>query len=127
MSDNRMSEIIKTSLDGIKSFTDINTVVGKEIVTPSGVTVIPVSKVTVGFANGGVDFAGKKSPIAQNFGCGGGTGVSITPLAFVVISASGSVDLIPLSGANSAADKVLSIIDNAPEIFSHLKTSFFDK
>ena len=62
MQDNRLSEIIKTSLDGIKSFTDINTVVGKEITTPAGVTVIPVSKVTVGFANGGVDFITKKMP-----------------------------------------------------------------
>lgn len=124
MSDNRLSEIIKTSLDGIKSFTDINTVVGKEITTPTGVTVIPVSKVTVGFANGGVDFATKKSQINQNFGCGGGTGVSITPLAFLVIDNIGKVDLIPLSQNESPAEKIFSIIDHAPEILSKLKGGF---
>ena len=122
MQDNRLSEIIKTSLDGIKSFTDINTVVGKEITTPAGVTVIPVSKVTVGFANGGVDFITKKMPSNQNFGCGGGTGVSITPLAFLVIDSIGKVDLIPLSQNDTPAEKVLSLIDHAPEILSKLKS-----
>ena len=123
MSDNRLSEIIKTSLDGIKSFTDINTVVGKEITTPSGVTVIPVSKVSVGFANGGVDFSTKKSQINQNFGCGGGTGVSITPLAFLVIDNLGKVDLIPLNGAETQADKIFSVIDHAPEIIARLRST----
>lgn len=124
MSDNRLSDIIKTSLDGIRGFTDINTVVGKEITTPSGVTVIPVSKVTVGFANGGVDFATKKSQINQNFGCGGGTGVSITPLAFLVIDGVGKVDLIPLSGNDSPTDKIFSVIEHAPEIVAKLRNTF---
>lgn len=124
MSDNRLSDIIKTSLDGIRGFTDINTVVGKEITTPSGVTVIPVSKVTVGFANGGVDFSTKKSQINQNFGCGGGTGVSITPLAFLVIDGVGKVDLIPLSGNDSPTDKIFSVIEHAPEIVAKLRNTF---
>ncbi len=124
MSDNRLSEIIKTSLDGIKSFTDINTVVGKEITTPNGVTVIPVSKVTVGFANGSVDFITKKMQSAQNFGCGGGTGVSITPLAFLVIDKLGKVDLIPLTVKDNPTDKIFSVIDHAPEILAKLKGSF---
>ena len=124
MSDNRLSDIIKTSLDGIRGFTDINTVVGKEITTPSGVTVIPVSKVTVGFANGGVDFSTKKSQINQNFGCGGGTGVSITPLAFLVIDGVGKVDLIPLSGSDSPTDKIFSVIEHAPEIVAKLRNTF---
>lgn len=124
MSDNRLGEIIRTSLDGIKSFTDINTVVGKEITTSTGVTVIPVSKVTVGFANGGVDFATKKMQTPQNFGCGGGTGVSITPLAFLVIDRLGKVDLIPLNGNESPTDKIFSVIDHAPEILAKLKGGF---
>ena len=124
MSDNRLSDIIKTSLDGIRDFTDINTVVGKEITTPSGVTVIPVSKVTVGFANGGVDFSTKKSQANQNFGCGGGTGVSITPLAFLVIDSLGKVDLIPLVGSESTTDKIFSVIEHAPEIMARLRNTF---
>ena len=124
MPDNRLSDIIKTSLDGIRDFTDINTVVGKEITTPSGVTVIPVSKVTVGFANGGVDFSTKKSQTNQNFGCGGGTGVSITPLAFLVIDSLGKVDLIPLVGGESPTDKIFSVIEHAPEIMAKLRNTF---
>jgi len=121
MQDNRLSDIIKTSLEGIKGFTDINTVVGKEIIAPNGVTVIPVSKVSVGFANGGVDFPAKKTQLSQNFGCGGGTGVSITPLAFLVIDPSKGVDLIPLSKAESGVDRIFSLIDRAPEMLAKLK------
>jgi uncharacterized spore protein YtfJ len=75
----------------------------------------------VGFANGGVDFATKKSQINQNFGCGGGTGVSITPLAFLVIDSGGKVDLIPLGGSDNPTDKIFSVIEHAPEIFSKLR------
>ena len=60
-------------------------------------------------------------PSNQNFGCGGGTGVSITPLAFLVIDNIGKVDLIPLSANDTTTDKILSLIDRAPEIFSKFK------
>lgn len=118
MEENRLSEIIKASLDGIRDFTDISTVVGNEIITPSGVTVIPVSRINVGFINGGADFSTKKSQVNQNFGCGGGTGVSITPLAFLVIDKLGCVNLIPLEQQSSSIDKIFSLIDKAPDIFS---------
>jgi uncharacterized spore protein YtfJ len=78
-----MSEIIKSSLNGIKDFTDMENAIGTPIQTPSGVTVIPVSRVSVGFATGGLDYGAKKLVGNQNFGGGGGTGVSITPIAFL--------------------------------------------
>lgn len=118
MQDGRLSDVIKASLEGIKGFADINTVIGKEIVSPNGVTVIPVSKISVAFANGGVDFAPKKSQPNQNYGCGGGTGVSITPLGFLVIDPKTGVDLIPISKNESTADRILSLIDRAPDILS---------
>ena len=118
MHDSKLSDVIKTSLDGIKGFADINTVIGKEIVAPNGVTVIPVSKVTVAFANGGVDFTPKKATPNQNFGCGGGTGVTITPLGFLVIDPKSGVDLRPISKTESTADRILSLIDKAPDILS---------
>jgi uncharacterized spore protein YtfJ len=65
MTDNRVSEIIKSSLDGIKSFTDMENVIGAAINTPSGVTVIPVSKITLGFAGGGVDDRAEPLPYAR--------------------------------------------------------------
>ena len=55
-----MNEIIKESLDGIKSFADLEKVIGKPINTPSGVTIIPISKLTVGFLGGGIDYGQKK-------------------------------------------------------------------
>ena len=55
MAENKQSEIIKTALDSIKTIIDANTVIGDPIVTPSGTTIIPVSKITVGYASGGID------------------------------------------------------------------------
>ena len=121
MQDNRLSDIIKTSLDGIKGFTDINTVVGKEIVASNGITVIPVSKITVGFANGGVDYVGKRSQNSQNYGCGSGTGVSISPVAFLVIDPIKGVDLLPLSKNENTVDRLFSLIERAPDMLSKLK------
>ena len=66
MPENKMSDIIKASMEGIKRFTDMETVIGDAIVTPSGVTVIPVSKVTMGIATGGVDYGSARSSPSQN-------------------------------------------------------------
>ena len=80
MSESKMSDIIKASLDGIKSFTDMETVIGNAINTLSGVTVIPVSKVSIGIATGGVDYSTRKVSSLQNFGGGGGTTVFRIPV-----------------------------------------------
>lgn len=123
MSENKLSEIIKTSLDGIRDFTDMNTVIGNAIHTPSGVTVIPVSKVNVGFINGGVDFGAKKPLNPPNFGCGGGTGMSITPMAFLVVGKNSEVNLVTLSAGNDSVDKTLNLIEHAPEIIEKIKNT----
>mgnify|MGYP002509394115 CR=1 FL=1 len=79
MSENKLNDIIQTSLDSIRSMVDSNTVLGSPITTANGTLVIPVSKVFVGFASGGVDYLGKNtqstSHTVNNFGGGGGTGV----------------------------------------------------
>ena len=118
-----MSEIIKASLDGIKSFADVESVIGRVINTPSGVTVIPVSKLTVGFAGGGVDYGQKKLSQSQNFGGGSGTGISITPLAFLTIGADSSVNLISLDDGRSSTDRIVSVIERSPEIIEKIKTA----
>ncbi len=125
MSDNKMSEILKTSLDGIKDFTDVNTSVGSPIQTPSGVTVIPISKVSIGFATGGIDFVSKKLLANQNFGGGGGTGISVTPIAFLTVDKNANVNLIHLShNATTTIDKALSLIESSPEIVGKIKDIF---
>lgn len=116
-----MSDIIKSSLDGIKSFTDMESAVGAPIQTPSGVTVIPVSKVSIGFATGGLDYGTKKFASPQNFGGGGGTGVSITPIAFLTVGKNAEVNLIPISNSSNGIDRALSIIERSPEIIEKIK------
>ena len=118
-----MSEIIRSSLDGIKEFTDNNTAVGEPINTPSGVTVIPVSKVSVGFASGGLDFGSKKLIQNQNFGSGSGTGVSITPVAFLTVGKNAEINLITLNSEHGAFDHALSVIEHTPEIIDKIKNA----
>ena len=108
MTENRMSEMIKASLDGIKDFTDVDTVFGKAITTANGVTVIPVSKVSVGFATGGVDLPNQDLSSPVNFGGGSGTGVSISPVAFLTVGPDSAINLIPIG-----KDDAVTAIDRA--------------
>lgn len=125
MTENKMSEMIKASLDGIKDFTDVDTVFGKAITTPNGVTIIPVSKVSVGFATGGIDFQEKRPISPANFGGGSGTGVSITPVAFLTVGVNAEINLIQIGvDEKSPVDKVFSLIENSPKILEKIKDTF---
>lgn len=121
MQDERMSEIMKSSLDGIQSIADMNALVGRPIHTPGGTTVIPISKVSLGFATGGVDIPLKRGHEHKSFGGGGGTSVTVTPMAFLAIDKLGAVSLIPMDGRESSASKIEAIIDRAPEIIDKIK------
>ena len=121
MSETKMSDIIKASIEGIKSFTDMETVIGSAITTPSGVTVIPVSKVSMGIATGGIDYGKGRHETDQNFGGGGGTGLSITPVAFLTVGRDAEVNLIQVNGGNQDVDKILNLIERAPEIIEKIK------
>lgn len=121
MSENKMSDIIKASMDGIKSFTDMETVIGNAITTPSGVTVIPVSKVAMGIATGGIDYGGSRSESEQNFGGGGGTGLSITPVAFLTVGRDAEINLIHINSSGGDVDKIVGLIERAPEIIEKIK------
>lgn len=123
MSENKMSDIIKASMDGIKSFTDMETVIGNAITTPSGVTVIPVSKVAMGIATGGIDYGNKKERHEQNFGGGGGTGLAITPVAFLTVGRDAEINLIHInsSGANDV-ERITNLIENSPAIIEKIRS-----
>lgn len=130
MSENKLNDIIGTSLEKIKALADGETVIGNPISTPNGTTVIPVSKVSVGFASGGVDYNGKKTKettvSAQNFGGGGGTGLTVSPVAFLIISPDGNVSMLPINAAakNDTVDKVTSFIERSPELLEKFKKVF---
>ena len=121
MSENKMNDIIKASLDGIRSFTDLETSIGKAITTPSGVTVIPVSKVTMGIATGGVDLGERKSNPQPGFGGGGGSGLSITPIAFLTVGRDAEISLIHINSTNSDIDKIATLIERSPELIEKIK------
>ncbi len=121
MSENKMSEIIKASLEGIKDFASSGLAVGDAVETPSGVTVIPVSKITVGFATGGVDYGVKKLLSDKGFGGGGGTGISVTPLAFLTVQKSGEVGIIRVGKEDCGLERVISLIEHSPELIEKIK------
>ena len=120
MSENKMSEIIRASLDGIREFTDTDSVMGRPILTPGGVTVIPISRISLALATGGADYSSRKSG-GQNFGGGGGTAVNITPIAFLCIDTSSKISLININETKN--DRFSSIIEKVPEIIDKFKNS----
>ncbi|MCQ2386137.1 MAG: sporulation protein YtfJ [Clostridia bacterium] len=128
MSESNIGDIMGTSLEKVKELAGTGTVIGEPIQTPSGVTVIPVSKVSMGFASGGVDFPKKKNGEEETakkdrFGGGGGTGVSITPIAFLTVSPEGKIDLIPIVSPKNidTVDKIAALIERSPDILERLK------
>ena len=126
MVEGNLSDIIRTSLDGIRELTESETFVGGPIETASGVTIIPVSRITLGFATGGIDLNTRKSSGLQNFGGGGGSGVSITPMAFITVSPSGTVDMIDFSKneSQSPTAKIIDFLSNAPHWLEEIKSRF---
>ena len=117
--DNKISEIIHASLEEVRNFASVDTITGKAITTPSGVTVIPISKVTIGFVSGGVDY-GEGAP-TRNFGGGGGTGISITPVAFLTITDKADINLVSVNEKSDGVDRVISLIEHSPELIEKIK------
>ncbi len=128
--ENKLQDIIKTSLENIKNIVDANTVIGSPISLDNGTTIVPISKVSVGFASGGVDYSGKQNgnnpQKLQNFGGGGGTGISVSPVGFLVIGKDGQVDMVNI-GDKAPADpvaQVANLLDRTPEIINKIKAVF---
>ncbi len=119
MADCTLNEVMKTTMDKIRSMVDVNTIVGDAITTPDGTTIIPISKVSFGFATGGSDFDSKKDGV--NFGGGTGAGVTIKPEGFLVVS-EGNVRLVPMAVAPSTTlDRLVELL---PEIITKVEGYF---
>lgn len=109
-----MSQNLPNMLDNaiakIRELVDVNSVIGDPIVTADGVTIIPVSKVSVGFGGGGSDFVSKNSNTKDPFGGGIGAGVRVTPIAFLIIK-EGNVRMLPVATpANTTADRLVEMV-----------------
>lgn len=125
--ENKIPEIIKSSLENVRSIVDANTVVGDPIITNTGTTIIPISKISVGVATGGVDYSAKsESPKPQNFGGGGGTGLSVAPIGFLIIDAEGEVEFINVAskGKPDPVDQIADLVERTPDIISKIKDIF---
>ena len=125
MAEHALNDVLTTTMEKIKSMLDVNTIIGTPIQTQEGITIIPVSKVSFGFASGGSDF-GKKPESGVKFGGGAGAGASISPVAFLIISGE-NVRLLPMATApNSTADRIVEmvpdVIDRIGECFKKDKT-----
>lgn len=116
----KIEGLVKTAMEKVHELAECETVVGKPIVTADGTTIIPVSKISVGFASGGSDLPTKSTK--ETFGGGSGGGVTITPIAFVAIY-KGEAKLLQLT-AN--APKENAIIDMVPQVIDKI-TEFIDK
>ncbi len=129
MSENKMAEIIEASVNSLKSIAGADTIIGAPINTPSGTTVIPVSKLSLGYVTGGVDYASKSDKPDKNFGGGGGTGVSMTPICFLVIDKDGKVEILNV-GEERFSDPigdVVGLVERSPELISKIKSAFGKK
>lgn len=132
---NKLGEMTKSSLESIRSLLDANTIVGDPIETSSGTCIIPISKISVGYASGGVDYAQKEvASKPNNFGGGGGTGLTVTPVAFLVVDASGGVNILnvnsPVASGSAPADtvsQVVGFIERSPELIERIKAVFAKK
>lgn len=138
-----MSEIIKETIDKTKSIADAKTVIGDPISLVDGITIVPISKVSVGASIGGGEYGSKKNKkkennevtTTDNFGGGGGIGITVTPVAFLVITPDGEAKILnvgentgyignTIAGAVNGIDAALA---KAPEIIDKVKNLFGGK
>ena len=112
-----IENILKSTMTELKEMIDVNTIVGSPFVSPNGCTIIPISKVSFGFVSGGAQY-GKKKDEEERFPFGGGatSGVTISPVAFMVAD-DDAVKLLTVSHRN-ALDKLM---ENAPQLMRELR------
>ena len=106
----KVSELMGISMEKIKEMTDVDSIIGDPIKLDDGTTIIPVSKVSYGFASGGSDFPTKSEK--NCFGGAAGAGVSIKPEGFLIVS-NGNAKMVPVSSGN---DTISSIVNSVPEV-----------
>ena len=125
MSEHPIEGLMTTAMNSIKDMIDVNTIIGEPIETSNNIVIIPISKVSFGFAAGGSEFKGetideykkveKEEQIQYRlpFGAGSGAGVTINPVAFLVIQ-SNNIKLMPVCHSSSL-DRLLDYVPDLME------------
>lgn len=124
MDNHPIENLMRTTMESIKDMIDVNTIVGDPIESLDGTTIIPISRVCVGFASGGSEFNSAKSGSMDKypFGGGSGAGVTVKPVAFLVVK-NDSVRLLSVDQQNTY-DR---IVDTVPQVIDIIKNIFKDK
>ena len=119
-----LPNMLENTIAKIREMVDVNSVIGNPITTPDGVTIIPVSKVSVGFGGGGSDFSHKTPTSAElPFGGGVGGGVKVSPIAFLIVK-DGNVRMLPVASApNTTPERIVEMI---PDLLDKV-SAFLDK
>lgn len=121
---NNVEGLMGVSVEKIREMVDANTVIGTPIAVADGVTIIPVSKISYGFASGGSDLPSKSS--GDLFGGGAGAGINITPVAFLTVK-DGEINLLPVVSKPDTVDRLVSLVPEAVNKISNLKKKKEDK
>jgi len=114
-----IGSLMDTTMEKIKEMIDVNTIIGEPVTSPDGTLIIPVSKVSYGFAAGGSDLPTKKEN-KDCFGGGSGAGVTIQPVAFLTVY-QGDVRLVSVDREEGTADKLVNMI---PDVLKKVKGVF---
>ena len=122
--------LMYTAMQSIRDMIDVNTIVGDPVETPDGTVIIPISKVGLGFGVGGSDYASKNSRPAEGnnamFGGGAGGGVSISPVAFMVVG-KGQIRLMPVNPNTTIYDRILDMVPGAIDKLVEIKDGIVEK
>lgn len=120
-----LKQVIDSTLENLKKVMSTDTVIGEPIHVLDNTVIIPVSKVSVGFTSGGVDFDSKKQNDNKHFGGGNGAGMTVSPIAFLVVRDSG-VEILNVNKENSssAVDTISELIAKAPDLVNKVKDGF---
>ena len=110
-----LGELTESNMKNLQALIDSNSVIGKEIVTPDGTVILPVSRVSFGFGSGG----GTYGQTSERFGGGTGGGVTITPMAFLIVR-NGDVKLIQVQSYNNTADRLVGMVPDVMDTVSGL-------
>ena len=109
MAEHPIQGLMNVTMDKIRQMADSNTIIGKPIKTDDGTTILPVSRISFGFASAGTDFDGKNAANKDLFGGGSGAGVNIQPVAFLVVK-DGCVRTIQLADGSNTSDRALTML-----------------
>ena len=115
--ESKLSEMMQSAMNSVKRLVEVNNIIGEPINTADGLTLVPISKVSFGFASGGSDFP-SASP-KEMFGGGSGGGVTIQPMAFLVIKGE-SVRMIQVADKNNISERLANMVPDAIDTVSSL-------